>query len=148
MPPNPQDTRRLEPLRLLAEDAEDLAIVAAATQDAVMQIGDIRYEPGVRRLTLLANRYRWEVGRGERVRTALQVGSVLGVQGRKLRRGAKTAVVNLLDIAFEPGEAPGGALMFTFAGGGDLRVSVECIDVIMADVSTAWPSTRAPGHEI
>lgn len=134
-------------LKLLAEDAEDLKVVAAALQDAVGKIGDISYEPAARRLTLAFNRYRWEVEGGERVRSALQVGSVLGVQARKLRRNAKDAVVELLNVAFEPGEAPGGTVTFTFAGGGDLRAQVECLDVILADVSAPWPTPRTPRHE-
>lgn len=134
-------------LKLLAQDAEDLKVVAAALQDAVGKIGDISYEPVARRLTLALNRYRWEGKGGERVRSAVQVGSVLGVQARKLRRNAKDAVVELLSIAFEPAEAPGGAVVFTFAGGGDLRAQVECLDVILADVSAPWSTPRTPTHE-
>ena len=135
------------PLRLLAEDADDLAVISAALQDAVAKIGDIAFEPKGRRLTVAFNRYRWEAGENERVRAGLQVGGVLGVRSRKLRRDAKGAVVSLLGVAFEPGEAPGGAVVFTFAGGGDLRVDVECVDVILADVSNPWPTPRAPAHE-
>ena len=134
-------------LKLLAEDADDLKVIAAALQDAVGKIGDISYEPRGRRLTLAFNRYRWEAGGGERVRAAVQVGSVLKVQARKLRRNAKDAVVELLSIDFEPGEAPGGALTFTFAGGGDLRAQVECLDVVLADVSAPWATPRTPKHE-
>ena len=135
-------------LRLLAEDAEDLAVIAAALQDAVGKIGDILYEPATRQLTVALNRYRWEGKGGERVRSAIQLGSVLKVQARNLRRGAKDAVVELLNIAFEPGEAPGGAVVFTFAGDGDLRAEVECLDVVLADVSAPWPTPRTPKHEL
>jgi len=138
-----------EPLRLLAQDADDLAVVSAALQDAVAKIGDIAFEPGRRRLTVAFNRFRWEVGgkTRERVRAGLQLGGVLGVQSRNLRRDAKNAVVELLALTFEPGEAPGGAVVFTFAGGGDLRVQVECLEAVLADVSTPWPTPRAPTHE-
>ncbi len=141
------DSGSRAPLRLLAEDADDLALVAAALQDAVTKIGDIRYEAKARRLTLTANRYRWEARESERVRTALQLGSVLSVQARRLRRGAKDAILELLTVSFEPTEAPGGIIAFTFAGGGDLRVTVECLDAILADVSEPWPTPRIPKHE-
>lgn len=136
------------PLRLLAEDAEDLAVISAALQDAVAKIGDIAFDARARRLTLALNRYRWEAGgkARERVRTGLQLGGVLGVKSRKLRRDAKGAVVELLSLTFEPGEAPGGAVVFTFAGGGDLRAEVECLDLILADVSDPWSTPRTPGH--
>ena len=66
---------------------------------------------------------------------------------RKLRRDAPEAVIELLTIDFEPAEAPGGAVVLSFAGGGDLRVEVECIDAALADVSAPWPAKRAPAHK-
>jgi hypothetical protein len=134
-------------LRLLAEDADDLTVIAAALQDAVGKIGDISYEPAARRLTLVFNRYRWEGKGGERVRAALQLGSVMKVQARKLRRNANDAVIELLSVSFEMGEAPGGVVTFTFAGGGDLRCEVECLDAVLADVSDPWSTPRTPQHE-
>ena len=138
-----------EPLRLLAEDAEDLKVIAAALQDAVAKVGDIRFEKAPRRLTIAFNRFRWEAGAEtrERVRGALQLGGVLSVKARNLRRDAPRAVVELLTLDFEPGEAPGGVVALTFAGGGDLRCEVECLDVVLADVSAPWPARRAPAHE-
>ena len=141
------DSGARAPLRLLAEDADDLALVAAALQDAVARIGDIHYEAKARRLTLTVNRYRWEARESGRVRSALQLGSVLSVQARRLRRGAKEAIIELLTLGFEPTEAPGGMITFTFAGGGDLRVTVECLDAVLADVSEPWPTPRVPKHE-
>lgn len=134
-------------LKLLAEDAEDLEVVAAALQDAVLKIGDISWEPKTRRLTLAVNRYRWGAEEPERVRAAVQVGSVLGVQARRLRRGASEAVVQLLTVTFEPGEAPGGRLVFRFAGDADLAAQVECLDLVLADVSEPWAARSEPRHE-
>jgi hypothetical protein len=138
-----------EPLRLLAEDAEDLEVISAALQDAIGQIGDIDYEPAERRVTLVLNRYRWETGEDsvERVRTALQFGSVLAVKARRIRRDTPDAVLALLSADFEPGDAPGGDVLLRFAGGGDLRLEVECIDAAMADLSEPWPTKRAPAHD-
>jgi hypothetical protein len=137
-------------LKLLAQDAEDLAVISAVLQDAVAKIGDIRWDAQGRTLTLACNRFRWEAGgkkaAGERVRSALQLGDVTGVQARNLKRDAKGAIVELLSIAFEPAEAPGGTVLLTFAGGGDLRVGVECLDVALADVSEPWATPRRPGH--
>jgi len=136
------------PLRLLAQDAEDLAVVSAAMQDAVAKIGDISFEAKARRLTIAFNRYRWEAGGGERVRSALQLGGVLNVQARKLRRNAPEAVIEILALTFEPGEAPGGVITVSCAGGGDLRASVECVEAVLADVSQPWPTPRKPAHEL
>ncbi|OXE35413.1 MAG: hypothetical protein CGW95_14060 [Phenylobacterium zucineum] len=122
--------------------------MAAATQDAVSKIGDIVFESKTRRLTLSMNRYRWEGPGGERVRSALQIGSVLEVKTRRLRRSAKDAVLELLSLDFTPGEAPGGLLTLRFAGGGDLAVKVECVDAVLADLSQPWPTSRVPKHDM
>jgi hypothetical protein len=135
-------------LKLLAEDAEDLKVVSAALQDAVAKVGDIHWEPSARRLTLQFNRFRWEKADqgAERVRSGLQLGGVLSVKARRIRRDRKDAVLELLALTFEPGEAPGGVISFEFAGGGDLRAEVECVDAILADLTAAWPARRAPSH--
>ena len=137
-------------LQLLADDAEDIKVVSAALQDAVCTIGDIHYEKAPRRLTIAVNRFRWEgeAKRGERVRAAVQLGSVLEVKARKLRRDAPKAILSLLAVSFEPGEAPGGAVVFAFAGGGELRAEVECIDAVLADVSRPWPTKSRPAHDL
>jgi len=122
--------------------------MSAAMQDAVAKIGDISFEAQARRLTIAFNRYRWEAGGGERVRSALQLGGVLNVQARKLRRNAPEAVIEILALTFEPGEAPGGVVTVSCAGGGDLRASVECIEAVLADVSQPWPTPRKPAHEL
>jgi hypothetical protein len=137
----------VSPLRLLAEDAEDLEVISAALQDAVAKVGDIHYEAAARKLTIAANRYRWEAG-GERIRTALQVGGVLSVKAKKVRRDAKQAVVEILAVGFEPGDPPGGVVSITLAGGGELRLDVECVDAILADVSQPWPTRKTPAHEV
>ncbi len=137
------------PLKLIAREPDDVAPVSAALQDAVGKIGDFHYEPKARRFTLALNRYRWEAsrgGRGERVRTALQAGEVTAAKARRLKQGAEDAVVSLLAITFEAGEPPGGALVFTFSGGGELRLEVDCVDLVLADVSRPWRAAARPEH--
>jgi hypothetical protein len=136
-----------QPLRLLAQDEADLAVLSAAAQDAVLKVGDIRFEQSARRLTLAFNRYRWEGAGRHRVRSALQLAGVLKVEARRIRRNAPDAVLQLLAITFEAGESPGGVLTLSFAGGGDVRVEVECIEAVLADVSEPWPTPRTPEHE-
>jgi hypothetical protein len=143
-------TNPIAALRLLAEDAEDLQIVSAALQDAVARVGDIRFEPQARRLTIVFNRFLWERhGRAEgRVRSALQLGSVMAVRSRRLKRDPKDAVVELLALDFQPGDTPAGQVVLSFAGGADLAVEVECVDAVLADVSQPWPTRRSPSHEL
>jgi len=138
-------------LRLLAEDVEDIQIISAALQDAVARVGDILYEPQARRLTIVFNRFLWErQGRAAegRVRSALQLGSVMAVKARRLKRDPKDAVVELLAVDFQPGDTPSGQVVMSFAGGADLVAEVECLDAVLADVSQPWPTRRSPRHEL
>lgn len=134
-------------LNLLAQDAEDLAVISAALQDAVAKVRDISFEARGRRLTVAFNRFRWETGGKQRIRSALQIGGVLGLQTRRIRRDRPDAVLELLAIDFEPIEPPGGVLTFNFAGGGDIRATIECVDAVLADLSDPWPTPRAPAHD-
>ena len=138
-----------KPLKLLAEDADDLAVISAALQDAVARIGDIKWERLERRLTIAFNRFRWEAadGSGERVRAAVQLGGVLSVRGRNLRPDAAEGVVQLLAVTFKPGEAPGGVITFAFADDADLAADVECVDAALADLSAPWSAAHTPEHE-
>jgi hypothetical protein len=139
-----------EPLRLLAEDEDDLAVISAALQDAIAKVGDLEWDARGRRFTLALNRYLWETPAGllgNRVRAGLQFGSVLAVKSRNLRRDPPDAVIELLAVRFEPGEAPGGAIRLAFAGGGDVELTVECVDAALADVSAPWPTSSTPAHE-
>ena len=133
-----------EPLRLLAEDADDLHIISAALQDAIPRPVDIVWEPAARRVTLALSRFCWECG-GTRVMAAMQFGDVIAVKSRRLPRGPEHAL-ELLAMDFEPGEAPGGRVTLMFAGGGDLRIEVECLDAVLTDLSERWPARVAPTH--
>ena len=134
----------MEPLRLLAEDAVDLQIISAALQDAIMRPVDIRWEKDARRLTIVLSRFCWECG-GTRVMAAMQFGDVEAVKSRRLPR-LPEAALELLALDFEPTEAPGGRVILMFAGGGDLRIDVECLDAVLTDLSDRWPARVAPTH--
>lgn len=138
------EPQALPPLRLLAADADDLQIISAALQDAILRPVDIVWEKGARRVTLALSRFCWECG-GTRVMAAMQFGDVQAVKSRRLPRGPETPL-ELLAIDFEPVEAPGGRVILMFAGGGDLRIDVECLDAVVTDLSERWPARVAPTH--
>lgn len=135
----------LIPLRLLAEDGDDLQIISAALQDAIVRPLDIRWVKPTRTLTLSLSRFCWECG-GTRVLAAMQFGDVIAVKSRRLPRLPETPL-ELLAMDFLPGEAPGGKIIMMFAGGGDLRIDVECLDAVLTDLSDRWPANMAPQHE-
>ena len=134
----------VEPLRLLAEDADDLQIISAALQDAILRPVDIVWEKQARTLTIAFSRFCWECG-GTRVMCAMQFGDVMAVKSRRLSR-SPDASLELLALDFIPTDTPGGKVILMFAGGGDLRVDVECLDAVVTDISERWPARIAPTH--
>jgi hypothetical protein len=139
-------------LKLMAEDAADLDIIGAAMQDALVRVGDISFDKRARRFALLVNRFRWEqageTGPFERVRSALSFESVLGVKSKKVRLDAPDALASVLSITFQADqEPPGGVVLLVLAGGGEIELKVECLDVLLMDMGAAWRTPRRPDHE-
>jgi hypothetical protein len=141
-------------LKLIAFDEEDLAIVSAHVQDAVLKVADLVYEPKRRRFTLGLNRFSWEKasdgGRKdyERRRAALTFDRVLSVKTSNLRRDRPEAVLELLAVAFEAGNAPAGTITLVFAGGAAVRLDVEVIEARLADLGAAWATHAKPSHDL
>jgi len=136
-------------LKLAAADAEDLQILSARLQDAVVKLKNVTWLPKKRRFAAVLNRLQWEDGGKTRVRAGLHFDGVLKVQSHKVKLGAGEAVVSLLAVTFTPnqGEDPGGMIEIVLAGGGAIRLTVECIDAELADMTGAWAARGTPDHE-
>jgi len=143
----------MNPLKLIAFDEEDLAVVSSHLQDAVLRVADLAYLPSQRRFAVLLNRFNWEKARGdrpdagfERCRTALRFERVLGAQLQNLRPAAGERVLSLLSVHFEAGEQPGGSVTLTFSGDASIRLQVECIEAELKDLGPAWKARSRPQH--
>lgn len=138
-------------LRLLAEDPEDLQVVSSALQDALVRVKDFSFDPRQRRFVALVSRFRWEEAEGggpyQRIRSALSVDGVLGVKSRKVRLDAEESIAYLLALSFEPTAPPGGVLRVLLAGGGEIALECECMDLMLTDIGEPWLTRRRPTHE-
>lgn len=138
------------PLRLRAETSEDLAVIAAVLQDAVGTLADVAWLPRQRRFAMVLNRFRWEEpvreDIGERVRCGLSIENVGGVKGFGVDPASKERVVSLLDLVFEAGEDGAGRLRIVLAGGAELALAVEALELSLQDISRPWPTPSVPSH--
>jgi len=134
--------------KLLAQDAEDLAILSARLQDAVAKLGDFAWLPRQRRFACVVNRLQWEAGGKERVRAGLHFDGVLAVKSHNVKLGAKHAVVSVLALTFTPAalDDPAGVIEIILAGGGAIRLEVECIDAVLSDMTQPWAAVATPDH--
>lgn len=144
-----------DPLRLVALDEDDLGVISAHVQDAVLSVGDLAWRPAERRFALAMNRFDWQGAIAqprrrnfERRRAILRFDRVMGVKVQGINPKATGAVLELLAVGFIPGDAPGGSVMLTFAGGGTIRLDVECIEAALTDLGAAWGTKAAPMHDL
>lgn len=146
------------PLRLIAQSADDLPVMAALVQDAVFPITEMTYDRKRRQFGLLLNRFRWEdraaaaqAGRAyERVQSLLVVQDVLAVRSTGIDRGDKDIILSLLTLSFAPGDDGAGVLSLSLAGDGTLVLQVEALDLMLTDVTRPYraPSGKAPHHPV
>jgi hypothetical protein len=166
-------------VKLIALDGEDLAVLSAHLQDAVITVGDMAYLPRERRFALLANRFDWEAavkaevfglvpagvtedrppakgmsakgmsadGPCVRRRAGMHFERVLSAKVRGFDLQQKQAVLNLLALTFEETDAPSGVVTFLFSGGGELQLTVECMEVGLEDLGPAWDAKGTPCHD-
>jgi hypothetical protein len=138
-------------VRLLAFDAEDLEVVSATFQDAIVRVADLVFLPRERRFALLAARFDWlaaQRGRLERCWAGLHFDCVRKMSHLDVPRSTPGALLNLLAIDFKPGEAPSGEITLTFSGGAAIKLEVECIEAQMRDTGPRWTARALPGHPI
>jgi hypothetical protein len=146
------------PLRLIAQEPDDLPTLAALVQDAVFPITEMTWARRQHRFALLLNRFRWEdraaaekAGRPyERVRSLLVFDHVLAVRSQGIDRSDTDTILSLLSVTFIPGAEGAGRIELVLAGDGAVALEVEALEVTLTDVSRPYvaPSRKVPRHEV
>ncbi len=143
------------PLKLAALDAEDLSVVSAHVQDAVVKAADIRWSPQTGTFLIPMNRFAWEAtqtprsrGADQRRRAVLHFDRVRRVRATGVTPGDTEAVVSILAITFAPDapESPSGTVTLVCAGDVAFTLDVECIEVRLTDLGAAWSASMRPKH--
>ncbi|QQO37889.1 DUF2948 family protein [Bradyrhizobium diazoefficiens] len=131
------------PLKLIALDADDLAVISTQVQDARVQSSDIIWRQGEKRLVVGMSRLDWEqtlAGEAEprRLVSALRFDRVLACKSRNIDLATPEAVLDLVGIEFHPrdgrDEEPSGSALLLFAQGGAIRLDVECLECELTDL--------------
>jgi len=143
-------------LKLIAFDTEDLAVISAHTQDAIMKVGEMAYLPADKRFAAILQRFDWRRAIGsqeqrfERRQSGLRFERVLAARISGLDLSRKSQVLSLLAIGFEPNgpDDPSGAVTLVFAGGSAIKLDVECLEAELRDLGPAWRARSKPRHPI
>ena len=143
-------------LKLIAFDREDLSVVAAHLQDAVLKVGDMTFLPGEKRFAAIARRFDWwravdeKQRQMERRQCGLRFERVLGAKVTGLDLKNRTEVLALLTVTFEANapDDPAGIVTLYFSGGGAVRLEVECLEAELKDLGPAWRAGAKPQHSV
>jgi Protein of unknown function (DUF2948) len=142
----------MDPLKLVALDLQDLNVISAHVQDAVMKVGDIEFLARDKRFVVPMYRFAWETvsgrlrKRGERRRSVLHFDRVLSAKATGIDRNKPANVLSLLAVRFVEAHAPAGTVELDFSGGATIRLDVECIEARLADLGGAWEASSLPSH--
>jgi hypothetical protein len=146
----PEPARSGNGLRLRAEDAEDLAVISACLQDALVAVRDLAYDRATRTFVLVANRFRWEEGgngRFERTLCGIAFDEVEGAAYRGFQRSEEDRILSLL--AMRSSRQPTGATIdLEFAGAATIRLTAAAIRCRARDLGEPWPTVWRPGHPL
>ena len=149
-------------LKLRAEDPEDLRVIAACLQDALVPLSDIHFQETERRFILVANRFRWEncpdlpeapqngdgVGCSsyERVNCGILFDNVSAVRRRGLDQRDRGRILELLTMDVEVSDDNRMAVVMLFAGGAAIRIEGVGIKCRITDIGEPWPTQFRPNH--
>src|SRR5712691_4808859 len=141
----------MEPVKFVALDRDDLAVVSAHLQDALVKVADISWRRQEKRLVVALGRFDWLAADGtrpelRRCRSALRFERVTCCKCRSVDPAGKDAVLNLLAVEFSETDPPAGVVTLISSGGGMLRLEVECLEAELADLGPSWPAAARPVH--
>ncbi len=141
----------LDQLRFAVLDEEDLEVVSAHLQDAVVKVSDVLWRPNESRVVVALNRFDWESAQADkpeyrRRRSALRFERVLSCKCRSVDPAGKDAVLNLLTVEFTETDSPSGIVNLIFSGGAAVRLEVECLEAELADLGPVWTAMKCPVH--
>ena len=150
-------------LRLLARDEDDVLVVSALLQDAIIPGVDMEFNRETSQFILVANRFCWEIPPLDNVKSSdgnpvkerrlcgICIRHVTAVQHHNWPDMRQDALFNVLalrhaDMAEQAGKGVG--LQFEFSGGSSLRLLTDDIDITLADLYACHPTSLQPAHDV
>lgn len=142
-------------LRLKAVDAEDLSVIAACLQDALIPLSEMVYLPDERRFLAAFTRFRREcLADPNRCDGLTQCHSVLTFNGVEcvkhlgIDRRFGGVKLEFLTMVAQPGDDGVVSVILLFAGDMALQLRMRDINATLCDFGEPWAAAAAPRHEL
>tara|TARA_B100001996_G_scaffold677_1_gene646 strand:- start:273 stop:716 length:444 start_codon:yes stop_codon:yes gene_type:complete len=140
-------------LKLIANSEEDLKIISAHLQDAIVSLTDIANLKKNRIFLIQLNRFMWEdVEKGifrknKRIRTVLKFENVTNVASKNISQNNNTKFLDFLAIESNLLPDKSYELKLIFSGDSVIKINTEVIDAILDDQGVPWDSKNKPKHK-
>jgi hypothetical protein len=142
-------------LRLKAVDAEDLGVIAACLQDALIPLREMVYLPDERRFLAAFTRFRRECLADPaacdgltQCQSVLTFNGVEGVKHHGIDRRFGAVKLEFLTMVAQPTDDGRVTVILLFAGDMALQLRVRAIDATLRDFGEPWAAAAAPRHEL
>jgi hypothetical protein len=140
----------MDSLKFIALDKDDLEVVSAHLQDALVKPSQILWRPKENRVVIALDRFDWESAQAakpqyRRRRSALRFERVRSCKCRHIDT-RREAALNLLAVEFTETNSPSGVVVLTFSGQATFRLEVECLEAEVVDLGPAWTTAICPAH--
>lgn len=146
--PDNQDDK--EALKLQVTTADDITILSALLQDALIRHDNIHYDKAAGELVIIADRYCWERKgqNAERVLCGVRIGCVRQLQQQQMNgESADSVFYNLLNIAYSEASHDEATIIFNFSAGAAMRLRIDKIAMAAGDVAPPRPAAITPDHD-
>ena len=144
-----------ERLRLRAVDLDDLQVMAACLQDALIPLREMAFMASEHRFMAAFNRFQWErsgSSEGEDNLTlsqsALRIDHVQEVKYRGLDRDLDGIKFELLTISAAKAGDHGHDIALLFAGDVAIKLRVDQLHLTLEDFGDPWVAKVAPMHQV
>ena len=140
-------------LKLIANSFEDLKVISAHLQDAIVSTADIANLKRNRIFLIQLNRFMWEdVEKGvfrknKRIRTILKFDNVTDVVSKKIKQKNTKRFLDFLAIECNPLADKSYEINLIFSGDAIIKIITEVIEVTLDDQGEPWESKTKPRHE-
>ena len=141
-------------LKLIAKTEEDLRVVSAHLQDAIVNVSDVANLKKNKIFLMQLNRFMWEdVEKGvfrknKRIRTILKFENVIKAHAKNINQSKGNKFLDFLAIETYQMIDNNYEMKIVFAGDSIIKIIAEAIEVTLDDQGEAWDTKNIPKHKL
>ena len=141
-------------LKLIAKTEEDLRVVSAHLQDAIVNVSDVANLKKNKIFLMQLNRFMWEdVEKGvfrknKRIRTILKFENVKKAYAKNINQSKGNKFLDFLAIETYQMVDNNYEMKIVFAGDSIIKIIAEAIEVTLDDQGEAWDTKNKPKHKL